>query len=132
VTRSFDLEDPVADAQLAEPRTALGTLRGLVVVDEVQRAPALFPVRRVLADRPRTPARFLPLASASPELVRASSEYGDAPRLTRSMRVAMADLGLSQLYVVYPGTERYGLAHGVEAISLPEPLDVLARSRKRR
>src|SRR5438128_4400024 len=70
----FDLEDPTAEARLAEPMTALGPLRGLVVIDEVQRAPALFPVLRVLADRPRTPARFLLLGSASPGLVQASSE----------------------------------------------------------
>jgi hypothetical protein len=55
----FDLEDPQSAARLAEPMTSLAPLRGLVVIDEVQHAPALFPVLRVLADRPRTPARFL-------------------------------------------------------------------------
>jgi hypothetical protein len=73
-TEYFDLEDPVGLARLAEPKTALEPLRGLVVIDEVQRRPDLFPVLRVLADRPRRPARFLLLGSASPELVRASSE----------------------------------------------------------
>ena len=53
---------------------ALGSLRGLVVVDEVQRRPELFPVLRVLADRPRRPARFLVLGSASPALLRQTSE----------------------------------------------------------
>ncbi len=85
-TRYFDLEDPVAEAQLAEPMTALAALRGLVVIDEVQRAPALFPVLRVLADRPRTPARFLLLGSASPELVRASAE-------SLAGRVSFIDMG---------------------------------------
>ena len=70
----FDLEDPVAAARLAEPVTALGPLRGLVVIDEVQRAPHLFPVLRVLADRSPAQARFLLLGSASPELMQQASE----------------------------------------------------------
>lgn len=70
----FDLEDPVSAARLAEPMTALAPLRGLVVIDEVQRHPGLFPILRVLADRRRAPARFLLLGSASPELVRQGSE----------------------------------------------------------
>jgi predicted AAA+ superfamily ATPase len=53
--------------------TALAGLRGLVVVDEVQRAPELFPVLRVLVDRGDGP-RFLVLGSASPALLRQSSE----------------------------------------------------------
>lgn len=82
----LDLEDPVAERRLAEPMMALGPLRGLVIIDEVQRAPALFPVLRVLADRPRTPARFLLLGSASPDLVRASSE-------SLAGRVSFVDMG---------------------------------------
>lgn len=70
----FDLEDPVNLARLAEPMTALAGLRGVVVIDEVQRRPELFPVLRVLADRRPLPARFLILGSASPELMRQSSE----------------------------------------------------------
>jgi hypothetical protein len=70
----FDLEDPASLARLAEPMTALSGLRGIVVVDEVQRRPDLFPVLRVLADRRPLPARFLILGSASPELLRQSSE----------------------------------------------------------
>lgn len=70
----FDLEDPVGEARLAAPMTALAGLRGLVVIDEVQRAPHLFPVLRVLADRKPAPARFLLLGSASPELSRGASE----------------------------------------------------------
>lgn len=70
----FDLEDPVGVARLAEPMTALSPLRGLVIIDEVQRQPELFPVLRVLADRPTRPARFLVLGSASPDLMRTSSE----------------------------------------------------------
>ncbi|MCX7113481.1 MAG: ATP-binding protein [Proteobacteria bacterium] len=70
----FDLEDPVSLARLVEPMTALKPLAGLVVIDEVQRAPDLFPVLRVLADRGGTPARFLLLGSASPALLRQASE----------------------------------------------------------
>ena len=73
-TSWFDLESPVDRARLADPMLALGNLRGLVVLDEVQNAPEIFPVLRVLADRPRRPARFLVLGSASPELLRQSSE----------------------------------------------------------
>lgn len=70
----FDLEDPVGLARLAEPMTALGSLTGLVVIDEVQRRPDLFPVLRVLADRKGADARFLILGSASGDLLRQSSE----------------------------------------------------------
>ncbi len=70
----FDLEDPTTRAVLAEPMMALQGLSGVVVVDEVQRRPDLFQVLRVLADRKPIPARFLILGSASPELLRQSSE----------------------------------------------------------
>jgi hypothetical protein len=70
----FDLEDPVSLARLTEPMTALGSLAGLVVIDEVQRRPDLFPVLRVLADRKGRDPRFLILGSASGDLLRQSSE----------------------------------------------------------
>lgn len=70
----FDLEDPDDLARLDEPKLALGHLEGLVVIDEVQRRPDLFPVLRVLIDRPDSAARFLILGSASPDLLRQSSE----------------------------------------------------------
>ena len=70
----FDLEDPQVEAQLAAPLVALKDLHGLVVIDEVQHAPDLFKVLRVLIDRPDNPARFLLLGSASPALLRQSSE----------------------------------------------------------
>jgi predicted AAA+ superfamily ATPase len=70
----FDLEDPDDLARLDEPKLALAHLDGLVVIDEVQRRPDLFPVLRVLVDRPSSSARFLILGSASPELLRQSSE----------------------------------------------------------
>lgn len=70
----FDLENPSDLARLDQPMQALAGLRGLVVLDEVQRRPNLFPVLRVLADRRPRPARFLVLGSASVELLRQSSE----------------------------------------------------------
>ncbi|MBL8952149.1 MAG: ATP-binding protein [Myxococcaceae bacterium] len=70
----FDLENPVHAARLTDPMLALSSLQGLVVLDEVQLRPELFPVLRVLADRPRRPAQFLVLGSASPALLRQSSE----------------------------------------------------------
>ncbi|TBR24465.1 ATP-binding protein [bacterium] len=70
----FDLEDPESLARLAEPMTALRPLRGLVVIDEIQRRPDLFPVLRVLCDRRPLPARFLILGSASLSLARGVSE----------------------------------------------------------
>lgn len=70
----FDLEDPRDLARLVDPMLALEGLRGLVVLDEIQRRPELFPTLRVLADRRPLPARFLVLGSASPELLRQTSE----------------------------------------------------------
>jgi predicted AAA+ superfamily ATPase len=70
----FDLEDPAGLARLDEPMTALRPLKGLIVIDEIQRRPDLFPVLRVLVDRRSAPARFLVLGSASGELSRQSSE----------------------------------------------------------
>lgn len=70
----FDLEDPRELARLDEPMLALDPLRGLVIIDEIQRRPELFPVLRVLADRRPLPARFLVLGRASPDLLRQGSE----------------------------------------------------------
>lgn len=70
----FDLEDPAALEAIQNPMTTLGSLEGLVVIDEAQRQPGIFPVLRVLADREDAPAKFLIVGSASPELSRQSSE----------------------------------------------------------
>ena len=85
-SRRFDLEDPGHLAQLEEPMLALGSLAGLVVIDEVQRRPELFSVLRVLVDRPHSKARFLVLGSASPSLLRQSSE-------SLAGRIAVHELG---------------------------------------
>lgn len=70
----FDLEDPISLARLDQPMLALRDLQGIVVIDEIQRRPDLFPILRVLVDRTPLPARFLVLGSAAPELLRQSSE----------------------------------------------------------
>ena len=70
----FDLESSADLARLSDPLLALSHLEGLIVLDEVQRRPDLFPTLRVLADRRPPPARFLVLGSASPDLLRQSSE----------------------------------------------------------
>jgi predicted AAA+ superfamily ATPase len=70
----FDLENPASLARLEQPLTALEGLRGTVAIDEIQHRSDLFPILRVLADRKPLPARFLILGSASPELLRQSSE----------------------------------------------------------
>jgi hypothetical protein len=81
----FDLENPADLARLSDPTLALEELRGLVVLDEIQRRPDLFPVLRVLVDRPRSRARFLVLGSASPALLKQSSE-------TLAGRIAFCEL----------------------------------------
>ena len=68
------LSNPEDLARLSDPMLALKGLKGLVVIDEIQRVPELFPILRVLADRPKASARFLVLGSASPELLRQGSE----------------------------------------------------------
>ena len=73
-TTFFDLENPEDLARLHDPMLALKDLRGLVVIDEIQRLPELFPILRVLVDRRPLPARFLVLGSASPQLLRQGSE----------------------------------------------------------
>ena len=72
--RHFDLEDPDDQARLIDPAFVLRPLTGLVVIDEIQTRPDLFPLLRVLADRQDMPARFLLLGSAAPELMRHAAE----------------------------------------------------------
>jgi uncharacterized protein len=70
----FDLEDPVDLRRLSAPMRTLEDLSGLIVIDEIQRRPDLFQLLRVLVDRPKNPARFLILGSASPYLAKGVSE----------------------------------------------------------
>ena len=111
----FDLEDPRSLARLDEPMTALEGLRGLVVIDEVQLRPNLFPVLRVLADRLPLPARFLVLGSASPALLRQSSEsLAGRMEVIEIAGFSLAEVGASQW-------ERHWQRGGL-------PLSYLARS----
>lgn len=99
--RHFDLEDPDDQARLADPAFVLRPLTGLVVLDEIQAWPDLFPLLRVLADRPEIPARFLILGSAAPELLRRTSE-------TLAGRVAFHELdglALDEIASVEMGTD---------------------------
>jgi len=92
----FDLEDPGSLGRLAEPDTALRPLRGLVVIDEIQRRPDLFPLLRVLADRKPLPARFLILGSAAPDLLKQSSEtLAGRIEIVPLEGLRLADLGAS-------------------------------------
>jgi len=95
----FDLEDPRHLARLSEPISALEPLQGVVVIDEVQRRPELFPVLRVLVDRTPLPARFLILGSASPALLRQSSES----LAGRIERVLMGGLSLTEVGLAAQG-----------------------------
>lgn len=70
----YDLGNPEDLSRLSDPMLSLKRLDGLVVIDEVQRFPELFPILRVLSDRSEMPCRFLILGSASPEMLRQSSE----------------------------------------------------------
>jgi predicted AAA+ superfamily ATPase len=82
----FDLERPADRSRLQEGELTLGSLSGLIVIDEIQRQPSLFNLLRVLADRRPRRARFLILGSASPDLVKGVSE-------TLAGRVAFIDMG---------------------------------------
>lgn len=77
----------------------LADLHGLVVIDEVQRRPELLPVLRVLVDRPKTDTRFLVLGSASPDLLRQTSE-------TLAGRIEFVDLAEFRLDEVGPAQWR--------------------------
>lgn len=97
----FDLEDPDDQARLTDPSFVLRALTGLVILDEIQMRPDLFPLLRVLADRPGTPARFLLLGSAAPELILHTSE-------SLAGRVAFHELdglALDEIAPIRPGPE---------------------------
>jgi uncharacterized protein len=82
----IDVESPAGRRRLQHPMATLEPLRGLVVLDEAQLVPEVFPILRVLADRQPLPARFLLLGSASPDLLKGVSE-------SLAGRVAVVDMG---------------------------------------
>ena len=93
----FDLEKAVDQRRLENPEQTLSRLMGLVVIDEVQRQPQLFETLRVLLDRPGPDARFLLLGSASPALIKKTSE-------TLAGRVGLVDLAGFDMDEVYPAS----------------------------
>lgn len=94
----LDLESLADQTRLAEPLAALRDLRGLVVVDEVQRRPDLLPVVRELAARPRRPARFLLLGKPSPDLLRRGAEaLGDRAAWHELGGFSLAEVGAEEL-----------------------------------
>jgi predicted AAA+ superfamily ATPase len=108
----FDAEIPPDVAQLDDPWRALAPLRGLVVIDEAQRVPAVFPVLRALVDRPDNAARFLLLGSAAPELWRSMSET----LAGRVGSMVLSPFGLHEL----PDPERLWLRGGFPRSALAE------------
>lgn len=70
----LDLERRRDRARFENPEMFLEALSGLVVIDEVQRIPSLLEVIRPLSDREGSPATFLLLGSASPDIVKGASE----------------------------------------------------------
>ncbi|MFH2096772.1 MAG: ATP-binding protein [Bacteroidota bacterium] len=71
----LDLENPRDIAKINDPVLFFeSNLDRLIVLDEVQRIPDLFPVLRAMIDLKRVPSRFILLGSASPDLIRDSSE----------------------------------------------------------
>ena len=120
----FDLEDPLDLARLEAPRQALGALAGLVVLDEIQRRPELFPLLRVLADREGRPARFLVLGSASLDLVKGVSE-------SLAGRVGFVDLsGFDATEVGFDRLEALWLRGGFPASFLSESDEASLRWRQ--
>jgi len=101
------------------------------VIDEIQRYPGLFPVLRVLVDRPKSTAKFLVLGSASPDLLRQGAETlagriaYHSPRLTPSMRNALSDLKLQRLDVIHAGERTFVMERRVRAVALSRLLDDL-------
>lgn len=91
----FDLERAADRQRLQTPEQTLSPLKGLVVIDEIQRQPGLFETLRVLLDRRDWPARYLILGSASPALMQGASE-------TLAGRVGVVDLGGFDLAEVAP------------------------------
>lgn len=91
----FDLEDPETPLRPETAGLVLKKLQGIVIIDEFQRQPDLFPLLRVLADRKPLPARFLVLGSASIELVRGISE-------SLAGRVAYIEMGGFLINEIHP------------------------------
>jgi hypothetical protein len=90
-----------------------------------------FVIEQVLAAEPHDEASFWGthqgaeidlILSRGGRLLGVECKRADAPRMTKSIGVALADLGLDRVAVVYPGERRYSLADRVEAV----PVSALA------
>lgn len=114
-THYFDLEDPRSLARLAEPMTALEGLRGLVVIDEaieaIQPDDAYFWATHQGAELDL-------LLFKNGRRLGIEAKRADAPALTRSMQIALEDLKLEQLVVLYPGPQRYALSDRATVVPL--------------
>lgn len=91
----FDMESHVDRQRIQNPELALGSLSGLVIIDEIQLVPELFGILRVLADRPDQQTRFLVLGSASPHIIKRISE-------TLAGRIEFVDLSGFNLAEISP------------------------------
>jgi len=123
----FDLESPVDLTRLSNPELVLRSLEGLIVLDEVQRRPDLFPLLRVLAGR----VSFVDVTGFSLSKLGASLlsrlwwRGGTRPATTKSMRIAQQDLSLAHLCIVHPAEQSYPLDESITATPLPELLRIL-------
>lgn len=111
----FDLEDDIDLERLNNPRLALGSVSGLIIIDEIQR-PDLFPAIRVLIDQNKGSQRYLILGSASRELIKQSSE-------TLAGRVSYLELTPFQLNEVYDGNKLW-LRGGFPLSYLADSIDI--------
>jgi predicted AAA+ superfamily ATPase len=162
-TTYFDLESQPDLMRLQNPELALGSLKGVVILDEIQELPELFNVLRVLVDRPETKCRFLILGSASPDIVKNASEtlasriefieltgfdlteidlfflrhgrrygiefkFSEAPKLTKSMHMAMETLKLDFAWIIYPGEKAFPVKDNITVCPLRD-IESIAASR---
>ncbi len=74
LVHKFDLEDPTDLQSLENPMLTLKDLEGIIIIDEIQLRPDLFPVLRVLVDKNEDRQKYLILGSASRDLIKQSSE----------------------------------------------------------
>lgn len=113
----------IADRRALERHPKLGaSWEGFVIEQAILRAGS----RHACYWATQAGAELDLLLSRGGQRIGVEVKYADAPRLTKSMTVAMADLGLHRLCVVHPGAARYALAPGVEAMGLEALLAVLA------
>ena len=114
----FDLEDPQHLELLNNPSLTLANLTGLIVIDEIQRKPDLFPFLRTLADRKNPRVKFLILGSASRDLIQQSSES----LAGRISYIEVSPFGLSEVGVAK--YERLWLRGGYPRAFLAKDNDV--------